>query len=100
MQKLPVPNITLETQDQGSVFQSKMNSLADACKTAVEAYNNQIDAATTAEQFSDAAQQALADADVTPLLREALIDVICQPSAVLDFSRKPKLCRAWLASAI
>ncbi|MBZ9612135.1 hypothetical protein I4W93_011075 [Rheinheimera sp. MA13] len=85
MQKLPVPNITLETQDQGSVFQTKMNSLANACKTAVQAYNNQIDAATTAEQFSDAAQQALADADVTPILRQLNLLTIETPSISLDF---------------
>ncbi len=83
MQKLPVPNITLDTQDQGSVFQTKMNSLATACKTAVQAYNNQIDAAETAQQYSEAAQQALVDADVTPILQRLGMNVT--PATVFDF---------------
>ncbi|WP_037053668.1 phage head spike fiber domain-containing protein [Rheinheimera baltica] len=85
MQKLPVPNITLDTQDQGSAFQTKMNSLASACKTAVEAYNNQVDAAETAQQYSDAAQQALLDADVTPVLRRMNMFTDEMPSISLDF---------------
>lgn len=64
MQKLPVPNVTLNPQDQGSVFQAKMNSLADACKTAVQTFNNSVDAAATAQQYSNMISQALVPAVV------------------------------------
>lgn len=82
MQKLPVPNVVLNTQDQGSVFQGKMNALSDACKTSIQAYNNQIDAAATAQQFSEAAQQALMDTDVTPVLQR--LNMVTKAAAVLD----------------
>lgn len=64
MQKLPVPNVTLNPQDQGSVFQAKMNTLADACRTAVQTFNNSVDAAATAQQYSNMISQALVPAVV------------------------------------
>ncbi len=62
-----------------------MNALSAACKTSVEAYNNQIDAAATAKQYSAAAQQAVADADVTPILRRLKMLSPCAPALFLDF---------------
>lgn len=82
MQKLPVPNVQLDIQDQGSVFQAKMNSLANACKSAVQAYNNQIDAVQTAGQHSEAALFALMNTNVTPVLQR--LNMLTRTAPVLD----------------
>lgn len=50
LEKLPVPDISLSTQDVGSVFQGKMNAAIEAVRAAIVAFNNQIDAAQTASQ--------------------------------------------------
>lgn len=55
IQKLPVPDIVLETGDYGTVFQFKMNALADAMARSIQAYNNQIDALETVADFTDIA---------------------------------------------
>lgn len=49
--KLPVPEIQLTPSDKGTVFMSKMNALAEAMRSTITAYNSQIDAAETVDQF-------------------------------------------------
>ena len=58
LEKLPVPEISLSTQDVGSVFQGKMNAAIEAVRTAIIAFNNQVDAALSASQQVDPAPQA------------------------------------------
>jgi len=58
LEKLPVPEISLSTQDVGSVFQGKMNAAIEAIRTAIIAFNNQVDAALSASQQVDPAPQA------------------------------------------
>lgn len=50
IEKLPVPEIVLNTQDVGSIFQTKMNAAIEALRFAIIAYNNQVDAANTSGQ--------------------------------------------------
>ena len=62
-EKLPVPSlesIQLLTQDVGSVFQGKMNSVVVALRNALIAFNAQIDAAETASQQVEPAPEAIA----------------------------------------
>ena len=79
VEKLPVPNIQLETSDFGTVFQQKMNDAMLAVRDAIIAYNNQVDAYLTAADFTEIAStaQMLAGTNntlrVTPLrVKEAL----------------------------
>lgn len=58
LEKLPVPEIQLETTDYGTDFQRKMNEALAALRTAIIAYNNQIDAALTAADFTQIASLA------------------------------------------
>lgn len=58
LEKLPVPEIVLSTQDVGSVFQGKMNAAIESLRNAIIAFNNQVDAALTASQQVDPAPQA------------------------------------------
>lgn len=62
-EKLPVPpleSIQLLTQDVGSTFQGKMNSVVVALRNALIAFNAQIDAAETASQQVEPAPEDLA----------------------------------------
>lgn len=62
-EKLPVPSlesIQLLTQDVGSVFQGKMNSVVVALRNALIAFNAQIDAAETASQQVEPAPEDVA----------------------------------------
>lgn len=62
-EKLPVPpleSIQLLTQDVGSTFQGKMNSVVVALRNALIAFNAQIDAAETASQQVEPAPEDVA----------------------------------------
>ncbi|KOO57275.1 hypothetical protein WH43_14380 [Rheinheimera sp. KL1] len=62
-EKLPVPpleSIQLLTQDVGSIFQGKMNSVVVALRNALIAFNAQIDAAETASQQVEPAPEDVA----------------------------------------
>ncbi|EHR42742.1 pyocin knob domain-containing protein [Alishewanella jeotgali] len=60
MIKLPVPNIIINANDQGAVFQDKINASLEAIRNAIIAYNSQIDAAQTAMQYTEPASQSVA----------------------------------------
>lgn len=46
---LPVPDVTLVDGDKGTIFKTKMNTLAAAMKSAIQAFNTQIAAGNVAE---------------------------------------------------
>lgn len=56
-QKLPVPNHQLSPDDYGVDFMNTLNAVFADYKTAIQAFNAQIDAAVTAQQFKSDVQQ-------------------------------------------
>lgn len=80
-EKLPVPpleSIQLLTQDVGSVFQGKMNSVVVALRNALIAFNAQIDAAETASQQVEPAPEsdALEGTNNTYKMTPYLVDLV------------------------
>ncbi|MDZ7903110.1 MAG: hypothetical protein U5L01_11445, partial [Rheinheimera sp.] len=92
LEKLPVPEISLSTQDVGSVFQGKMNAAIEAVRTAIIAFNNQVDAALSASQQVDPAPQAEALAGtnntykMTPLRSMQQLQQFGLGGAAIDFA--------------
>lgn len=54
MEYLPIPGISLTTLDRGGEYLLKLQQLAAAIDTTVQAFNSQVDAAQTAEQIREA----------------------------------------------
>jgi fructose-1-phosphate kinase PfkB-like protein len=69
MERLAAPNVTFSTLDRGGSYLVKLQQLATAIDTSIAAFNQQVDAAATAEgikaqvqELVALAQQAVTDA--------------------------------------
>lgn len=57
LDQLPVPDVTLQDSDKATTFKTKINILAAALKTAIQAFNSQIVAGNVAENSAVVAGQ-------------------------------------------